>query len=323
MVGPMPLFWRVFVVNAAVLVAATLALALSPATVSPSLLLTEALVLAVGVTVVLVVNLVVMRRVFQPLERLARLMRRVDPLRPGQRITVDRSVAEVAELTRSFNDMLERLEHERRDSGRRTVAAQEDERRRLALELHDEIGQSLTGVVLQLESLSRLAPEPLVPLVHEVQESARATVEDVREIARGLRPDLLDTLGLRAALVALSTSFAERTGLHIERRLDGNLPSLAHEDEIAVYRIAQESLTNVARHAAATRVQLTLSQANRCVVLRVRDNGLGFDPDRTEPGTGLRGMRERALLAGGQLEIAPIRPRGTEVRLEIPAQSIG
>jgi two-component system, NarL family, sensor histidine kinase UhpB len=144
------LFWRVFAINAAVLVGAVAVLALSPATVSSRINAGEVAVLGAGVLAVLAVNLLAMRRVFGPLEQLTTLMRRVDPLAPGQRIEVERQAAEVAELSHAFNDMLDRLELERRDSGRRALDAQEDERRRMARELHDEIGQTLTGVVLQL-----------------------------------------------------------------------------------------------------------------------------------------------------------------------------
>ena len=159
MIRGVSLFWRVFTINTVVLVVGAVALALSPATVSSRIHLNEVVVLAVGVGVVLAVDLVLMRRVFGPLERLSALMRRVDPLTPGQRVELDRPVAEVAELSVAFNEMLDRLELERRESARRALDAQEEERRRMARELHDEIGQTLTGVVLQLETLERTAPE--------------------------------------------------------------------------------------------------------------------------------------------------------------------
>ncbi len=152
------LFWRVVAINAGGLVFAALVLALSPATVSTRLTIAEAIVLGAGTLLVIAVNVVLLRRVFGPLERLTELMRRVDPLAPGRRIELERPVAEVAELYQSFNTMLDRLEHERRTSGRRALMAQESERRRLARELHDEVGQTLTGVVLQLEGLYRAAP---------------------------------------------------------------------------------------------------------------------------------------------------------------------
>ena len=133
-------------------------------------------------------NVVLLRRVFGPLERLAGTMRRVDPHDPGPPRGLTKPVAEVAELAHAFNDMLDRLEDERRSSARRALAAQEGERLRVARELHDEVGQTLTGVVLALEGIHRRAPDDLHGDLADVQEAARAGVEQVREIARGLRP---------------------------------------------------------------------------------------------------------------------------------------
>ena len=158
LVSGMSLFWRVFAINAAVLVSAAILLIVTPATISPNVALVEALVLAGGVAAALAVNLFLMRRAFGPLERLTQLMARVDPMRPGKRVATGGSLPEVAAVAHAFNEMLDRLESERRDSGRRALAAQEDERRRVASDLHDEVGQTLTGVVLQLETLARVAP---------------------------------------------------------------------------------------------------------------------------------------------------------------------
>ena len=209
------LFWRVFAINAAVLVAAVAVLALSPATVSSRIEGGEVAVLGVGVALVLAVNLLALRRVFRPLEQLTALMRRVDPLAPGRRIVVERQAAEVAELSHAFNDMLDRLERERRDSGRRALDAQEEERRRMARELHDEIGQTLTGVVLQLETLERRAPEELRADLRSLEATTRAGIEEVRELVRRLRPEALDDFGLRSALVSLGSDLAEHSGLRV------------------------------------------------------------------------------------------------------------
>lgn len=313
----MSLFWRVFGINAAVLVIAALLLVLTPATVSAEVRVVEILVLAGGVAAALGVNLVLMRRAFGPLQRLTQLMRRVDPMRPGRRVDADGTLPEVAALSNAFNDMLERLEVERRDSGRRALAAQEDERRRVARELHDEVGQTLTGVVLQLETLARHSPPEVREQILDLQESARGGVEEVREIARGLRPEALDEFGLRPALVSLASGFAERAGLRVRRRLEVELPALGREIELVIYRVAQESLTNVVRHAQASTVELALERHDTWVVLRVRDDGRGLDPASTL-GSGVRGMSERAMLVGGRLSIEPATPCGTEVRLQVP-----
>ena len=317
------LFSRVVAINAGVLVSAAILLAVSPVTVSPTLQLAEAVVLAVGTVLMISVNLLLMRRVFGPLDQLSGLMRRVDPYAPGRRLRLERADAEVAELCHAFNTMLDRLEHERRHSGRRALAAQENERRRLARELHDEIGQTLTGVVLQLEALQRAAPEGLQEAIIEAQETARSGVEDMREIARGLRPQALDEFGLRSALVSLASQVSDRSGVRVRPRLTEKLPALAHEQDLAIYRVAQESLTNVARHADACHVDLSLAVTDAGgVELRVRDDGRGIAAHEANgAGTGLAGMRERALLIGGRLAIGAREDGGTEVRLSVPTTS--
>jgi two-component system sensor histidine kinase UhpB len=315
------LFTRVVAINAGVLVSAAILLAVSPATVSPTLQLAEGVVLAVGTVLMISVNLLLLRRVFGPLEQLAGLMRRVDPYAPGRRLELARTDPEVADLCHAFNSMLDRLEYERRHSGRRALTAQENERRRLARELHDEVGQTLTGVVLQLQALHRMAPNALQEAIVEAQETARAGVEDMREIARGLRPQALDEFGLRSALVSLASQTSDHTSVRVRPQLADNLPALAHEQDLAIYRVAQESLTNVARHANARHVDLLLVEtAVGDVELCVRDDGRGIAPQEMNGvGTGLAGMRERALLIGGRLSIRAQKEGGTEVKLTVPA----
>jgi len=309
------LYWRIFAINAALLGAATFALAVSPATVSSDLLLREVLILAVGVALVLVLNLVLVRRTLDPLERLTALMHRVDLAAPGARLALAGGGPEVRELARAFNAMLERLEHERRVSGRRAIEAQEHERARIALELHDEVGQLLTGVVL---GLGALTPSERVA---ELQRMLRDGADRVREIAAGLRPQALEELGLRSALVSLTTTLSDRATLRITRRLDGALPALDPAIELVVYRVAQESLTNVIRHAAARHAHVELSCRGGGLRLRVADDGRGLPPDTADDARGLAGMRERALYAGGSLDISASPEGGTVVTLEIPTKT--
>ena len=317
MLVAMTLFWRVVAINTGLLLAATLALVLSPATVSATLTLTELAVLAVGIVIVTGVNVLLLRRVFGPLEHLAGLMRRVEPAEPGRRITVDRPVAEVADLAHAFNEMLDRLERERLSSGRRALAAQERERRRLARELHDELGQVLTGVGLQLDGLARRVPPELDDDVAQVQLATRHGIEDLREIARGLRPGALEEFGIRSALITLASGVEERSGLRVRHQLCAETSALPPEHSLAIYRIAQESLTNTVRHAHAHEAELTVERRNGHIALRIRDDGTGFNSD-AQAGTGLAGMRERALLIRARLTIEPTQPHGTEVRLELP-----
>jgi two-component system, NarL family, sensor histidine kinase UhpB len=246
-------------------------------------------------------------------------MRTVDPLQPGRRIPVYSDDAEVAELALAFNQMLDRLEAERRQSARRSLTAQEGERRRVAQELHDEIGQSLTAVVLQLDRLCRMAPESQREGHVEARETARKTLEEVRQIARRLRPEALDELGLRTALAALAERVSEQGGLRVVYRLDANLPELSPAAELVIYRVAQESLTNVLRHAGASQAVLTLRGDAEAVTLQVSDDGRGLDGSRA--GAGIQGMRERALLVDAALGLRASPQGGAEVRLEVPCDA--
>ena len=179
----LPLFWQVFGTNALVLVVAFLGLVFGPVTVSVPPHATELLVLAAGLLVMLAINLVLLRRAFMPLDHLADTMRRTDPLSPGRRVRVEGGPV-VAALARTFNEMLDRLEFERRDSARRALLVQEGERNRIARELHDEVGQTLTGVMLQVEGLSAAIPEHLRPQLDELRETARRGTEDVQSEER-------------------------------------------------------------------------------------------------------------------------------------------
>lgn len=308
-----PLFWRVFLVNGAVLGLATATLAFSPATVSSPPLPTEVVVLGIGLVAMLAINAVLLRLGLAPLDRLVSVMGTIDLLRPGQRIP-DAGNSDLTPLTRAFNDMLSRLESERAISSAQTLSAQEDERRRVARELHDQVGQSLTVVLLELKRAVTDAPPPLREHLLQVQETARASLDDVRGIARRLRPDLLEDLGMLAALAALANDFSDLTGIPVRRRFTNQPSDLPKEVELVVYRVAQECLTNVARHAQADRVELALTLDDGVLVLSVRDDGCGM----TQPeGAGIRGMRERALLVDGQLTIDAGDDGGTEVGLRV------
>lgn len=306
--------WRIFAVNATVFVVGVAALALSPATVSSPISSTEAAVLVAGLGVMLVVNQALVWQSLTPLVRLTGLMRGIELLRMDRRLDVE-GPSEVRALVSVFNDMLDRLARERHESTDRAVRVQEEERRRVAQELHDEVGQSLTALMLRLDRLAQQAPGELRSELSEAREETRRSLHDVRTIAQRLRPEVLDHLGLVAALTSLVHGFAERTGLQVEQRLAKDLPSLSPVTELVVYRVAQESLTNVARHSEATSVEIRVERDGRGVRLTVRDDGHGLaDP---ELGAGIRGMRERALLVRGGLAIES-SSSGVEIRLEVP-----
>jgi two-component system sensor histidine kinase UhpB len=307
----------VLALNAVVLVVACVVtlLVVSPRKIG-SFAASETLVLVASLVLIAVANLLLLKRAFRPLERVTRLAREADPTRPGQRVPLDGDRSEAGQLAAVFNDMLERLEAERRHSARRALGAQERERLRVAQELHDEVGQTLTAVLLQLSQLGKGAPPELARQATEVQDSVRTSLEDVRRIARELRPEALDELGLGSALAALCDRLTQRAGLRIARRLDGDIPDLPEDVELVIYRIAQEALTNVVRHAGVDDASLTLTREGDRLVLSVLDSGSSLPPGAD--GGGLRGMRERAVMVGADLRVANRAGGGVEVRLEVP-----
>jgi two-component system, NarL family, sensor histidine kinase UhpB len=276
----MSLFWRVFAANAAILAAGALVLAFVPGPLHIDALI-DLTALLIGILIMRVVNGVLLRHLFRPLERLAGQMEAADVLRGGQRVPVASS-EEIGTLERAFNTMFERLESERRDAGAYALKAQEEERQRLARGLHDEVGQSMTAVLLQLKRLTVNATEEQRAQLAEAQEVVKTSLEDVRRLAQELRPELLDHLGLASALGNLATGFERHSHVRVRRQLERDLPPLDPHVELVIYRVAQESLTNVARHAQATEVLLALERGTDGVVLRVIDNGQGFDPGYTE-----------------------------------------
>jgi two-component system sensor histidine kinase UhpB len=290
--------------------------------VSVPIRVTEALILMLGLAVALAANLFLLRRAFAPLDRLARRMETVDLLRPGQRLQT-RTADEVGRVVGAFNEMLDRLEAERRESGRRALAAQEAERLRIARGLHDEVGQVLTGVLLQLDTMAEAVSSERRHELAEAKQAVRQALEEVRRISRELRPEMLEHLGLVSALTELARTFGRLSSVEVAREFAQELPPLTPETELTIYRIAQESLTNVARHSGARRVTIALEPGADSVVLRVADDGRGFDTGVAPEGHGgLRGMRERALLVGGALAIKPSPQGGVEVRLEVPAAPV-
>lgn len=311
----MSLRTRVFAANAIVFVGVAFVLAVTPWTVGVPEDLREGAALVAGLLAAVLVNVVVLGRTFAPLYRLTQAMERFQPLRTGGRVPVYGREREVVQLTKAFNDMVDRIEGERRASAQQSLAAQERERKRVAQELHDEIGQSLTALMLQIEGLARSAPPGMGDEMAQLRQTARDTLDQVREVARRLRPELLDDLGLDKAIATLCQRLGDQSGLAIECRIEPTLPQLAPEAELVAYRVAQEALTNTLRHSGAERIELTLERDGDEVVLTVDDDGRGFDG--SEPGSGVQGMRERALLIGADLDIEDREAGGTEVRLRL------
>ncbi len=260
-------------------------------------------------------NALLLRRRFLPLDELASTMERVDLGKSEGRVPVRGGSDEVTRLTASFNRMLARLEVERRQAGMAAVRAQERERQRIAQDLHDEVNQALTAVLLRLEASMHHAPPGLHDELQETKRLATQAMEELLQIARQLRPTVLDDHGLLAALHTQVSDFSEQTRIRTQFAAKGTPPRLTPEQQLALYRVTQESLSNVAQHAGASKVDVELSFVGR-TMLTITDDGRGF-ARRREGGLGLSGMRERALLAGGQLAIWSEDGNGTRVELTI------
>ncbi len=283
---------------------------------------TVVIVVLAVVAAALAANLLVMRRRLAPLEQLIEDMEKVDLNRPASALpaSID-GVGETEEVERielAFLRMLRRLEAERRRAGSAALRAQEEERARVARDLHDEVNQSLTGLLLRLEAVREAAPPELEPELAETRGLANQAMQELLSLARQLRPTALDDLGLVAA-IAGQVEQLQRSGLTAELSADDDFSDLDDDVQLVVYRVAQEALTNAARHSGAERIAATLRRAGDGVELAVADDGRGFAFEQSERGLGIGGMRERALLVGGELTIESRPGDGTTVRLAVTA----
>lgn len=324
--GRAPLLYKILGANAAIVVAGAVAgtsISLAHGARHPGALHYDliAAFAAAGIGASLLVNFLVLRAVLRPLDH---LQRAVDEVRAGRRgVRVHRhgpSDERFDHLIDTFDRMIATVEDHaerlRRLPGQ-ILRAQEEERRRIARELHDEAAQSITTLLVRLRLLEQAeTPQVAAARIRELRELTVRALEDVRRIAVELRPSVLDDLGLRDALHAHIDALNAQGGTRVQftaDALDGRLPP---EVELALYRVAQEALTNVRRHARASQAEVHLRWIGDSIVLEVADNGVGFDPahPRLETdGLGLAGMRERMALIGGDLVVQSAPGRGTVV----------
>jgi two-component system sensor histidine kinase UhpB len=288
----------------------------------------DLLILALAIVLTLCTNLWMLQRRFQPLESLIDQIEAIDPAEPTP-LELRRSdpVEEIDRLASSFHGLLERIEEERRRSGQLAMRAQEEERRRLARDLHDEVNQALTAILLRLEALAQETSPERAPELTELKRLVNQAMDELLNLARQLRPSALDDHGLLAALETQLKRFSARSG--IEARLDtsGDPDALPDVVQTAIYRVTQEALTNVTRHAGATVVELLVAEDDGGIELRVSDDGRGFDPavlphvNSLTPGRGLGliGMAERARLVGGELDVRSAPGGGTTITLRVPS----
>jgi two-component system sensor histidine kinase UhpB len=287
-------------------------------------------ILALSIVLTLCVNLWMLQRRFRPLERLIDRVERIDPAEPATHpLAEPEPVEEIDRLSSSFRRLLDRIEEDRRRSGTLVMRAQEEERRRLARDLHDEVNQSLTAILLRLEALAQDTPPERTGEVAELKRLVNQAMEELLNLARHLRPSALDDHGLMPALEGQLKRFSSRTGIEVRLTREGDPDALPEDVQTALYRVTQEALANVSRHAGATVVEVDVRVAPELIELHVRDDGEGFHPaavaraetDGPGAGLGLNGMAERARLAGGELDVRSAPGGGTSVLLRIAPEA--
>ncbi|MFN7992666.1 MAG: histidine kinase [Bryobacteraceae bacterium] len=219
----------------------------------------------------------------------------------------------------------ENAERELRRLSRQLVQAQEEERKSLSRELHDEIGQTLTALRMELRSLQELRTAPEEQFGDHIEDAKRLAEQSLRalrDMAMGLRPSMLDDLGLGPAVQWQARQFAKHAGIPVNVQIDGIPSQLPESHRTCIYRVVQEALTNCARHAHAKRIDIVISSGSGGISVSVKDDGVGFDPSNVRGrGLGLVGMEERVLVLGGALKITSQRHRGTVLSATIPVYS--
>lgn len=218
--------------------------------------------------------------------------------------------------------MMGRREAERLQTSRAVLAGQEGERLRVARELHDEVGQGLIAITLMAERAAAESPPEVAAQFTAIADKLLFYLDELRRIAHELRPETLDDLGLVNALNALCNGVGADRGVVVDRDLYGRFDGLSGEQELVLYRVAQEALANAARHADASRVSLRLAERRSELTLEVLDDGRGVATTSGD-GVGIKGMRERARLVGGSFEIGPNPGSGTRVKLVVPLEQVG
>ncbi|HLF72815.1 MAG TPA: sensor histidine kinase, partial [Anaerolineales bacterium] len=231
--------------------------------------------------------------------------------------------ARVRTITRlnRYHTLLEQRENLRM-MAERVIAAQEQERQHISRELHDDLGQALTTHMLALRNLQNdlsFSNPALVDRLQALYDQSQELLGKIRRLARDLRPPVLDTLGLRLAMQTYCTEFTRRTHLPVVFETDPSLPALPDVYNITLYRVLQEALTNILKHAHASQVWVDLSMEEQIITLTVQDNGQGFvEEGSASNGIGLAGLRERLMAAGGKLHVSSTPKRGTILSAQFP-----
>lgn len=326
-----PIVYRLLVGNTLIAAGAVIGMMLAHQYTSVSDTLLIAIFAFLGLILIFIFNYVTIRISLSSLGELQRTIDQVNlekPVMPNS--IVLETDPDLQPLAEAINSMLNRLEHhtqELRALSERATHAQEEERKRIARNLHDETSQSLSMLVINLEKLESDLPAEaasLRPRLRQAHQLATRTLDDLRKIIYDLRPTMLDDLGLVSAVRWYTRSVLEESGMHVSFDLPENHLRMPEHLETELFRIAQEGVNNIARHANATRVVIRLSQTPDFVCLEMEDNGSGFDVAEsantalTEKRLGLLGIQERATLVGGQISIDSQPGQGTLLRVCVP-----
>jgi two-component system sensor histidine kinase UhpB len=279
----------------------------------------EFALLAMTVILALLLNILMLQRRFSPLDELIRQIEAIDPSDPGSFEAPAEPVEEVERLAHAFAQLLDRIQAEQRRTGRLQLRAQEEERKRVARDLHDEVNQALTAVLLRLEALTQVAPPRLRDDLTETKGLANQAMGELLQLARQLRPTALDDHGLIPAIEEQLRRFKAQHGIDTRLETEGDLEDLGSDQQLVLYRVTQEALNNVVRHAGASSVSVEIARRDGSVALEVTDDGAGFVVGKESRGLGLDGMAERARLVDGDFEIEAAPGRGTTLRLRVPA----
>ncbi|MHB8858145.1 MAG: sensor histidine kinase [Thermoleophilia bacterium] len=283
-----------------------------------------------GLALCVLINYLLVRMAFRPMDDVSDAMKAIRAGHRGIRVPEVTDDPQIEELSKSLNSMLNSMEKQRKKAAASVIKAQEEERKRIARELHDETSQSLTGLVIGIRMVQEIVPETMPELterLENINDLAHATLNEVHTMAVRLRPSVLDDLGLAAALRSYAKEFSENTGIAVDMQLLGMSQRLLPELETVLYRVVQEALTNVARHSEASQCMVTLRRKDNMIKGTIRDNGQGFDSqkvmmsDEKGRGLGLHGMKERIELVGGSLEFDSRPQDGTTIFIEVPLQS--
>ncbi len=339
----LPLFYKVLIGNSAIVLLGALAgtaitLRVASARHDVILDLPLAAIFAIcGLALTAGLNALILRAALSPLDRLQYVVRRVRggdlSVRAHPSALADPDVARLADTLNAMLDEVQHYEEQVRALSGGLIRAQEEERQRIARELHDDTGQVLTLLLIRLKLLeAQPGVEEIRPQIEELRGLISGAIDQVRRLALNLRPPTIDQLGLLPALRSLVSTFSENTRIKAKLELPREQVRLSPERALAVYRIVQEALTNAAKHAGARSVDVVVTAANGQLTATVRDDGRGFAPETYAgrssraanggAGVGLFGMEERARLAGGSLRIQSAPGRGTSVTLQVPVDSL-